>query len=229
MLRNSRARFRVEAFVWRELFAAFFAGAVFVTPSLSVAAEGASSNYFPGAYGSLLPGVAPEAGGVLADLSLFYSAKASRAVLQGAANLSVEVDAYYNLIQGLHVWDAPAIGGRFAVGGYIPLGYASLGASIGPLSVSGDEFGLGDIGIIPASFYWSSGNFHINLYELIVAPTGDYDVSRAVNIGRNYWSFDTVAAATWFNPQSGTEVFATGATDQAWDIRSLHSCRAINL
>jgi hypothetical protein len=165
----------------------------------------------------------------LADLSLFYRAKASRAVLQGAANLSVEVDAYYNLIQGLHVWDAPAIGGRFAVGGYIPLGYASLGASIGPLSVSGDEFGLGDIGIIPASFYWSSGNFHINLYELIVAPTGDYDVSRAVNIGRNYWSFDTVAAATWFNPQSGTEVFATGATDQAWDIRSLHSCRAINL
>jgi hypothetical protein len=26
-----------------------------------------------------------------------------------------------------------------------------------------------------------------------------------VNTGRNYWSFDTVAAATWFNQNTGTE------------------------
>ncbi len=90
--------------------------------------------------------------------------------------------------------------------GYLPLGYSSLDAFIGPFAVSGDEFGLGDIGIIPASFYWSSGNFHLNLYELVIAPTGLYDTANIVNVGRNYWSFDTVAAATWFNPESGTEV-----------------------
>ena len=27
-----------------------------------------------------------------------------------------------------------------------------------------------------------------------------------VNIGRNYWSFDTVMAATWFNAETGTEL-----------------------
>ena len=186
--------------------AALFSSALLACTTAGLAAEGASSNYFPGAYGSLLPGVAPEPGGVLADLNLYYNAKASRAVLQGAANLSVEVEAYYNLIQGLYVWDTAAIGGRFAVGGYVPVGYASLGASIGALSVSGDEVGLGDIGIIPASFYWNSGNFHLNLYELVIAPTGEYSTSEAVNVGRNYWSFDTVAAVTWFNPESGTEI-----------------------
>jgi hypothetical protein len=195
-----------------ELFRKSCVACVFVAhtataiPDTALAAEGASSNYFPGAYGSLLPGVAPEPGGVLADLNLYYNADASRAVLQGAANLSVEIAAYYNLIQGLYVWDAPAFGGRFAVGGYVPVGYASLGAAIGGFSVSGDEVGLGDIGIIPASFYWNSGNFHLNLYELVIAPTGEYSTSKAVNVGRNYWSFDTVAAATWFNPESGTEI-----------------------
>jgi hypothetical protein len=169
------------------------------------AAEGAASNYFPGGYGDFFVSVAPDPGPVFVDLSLFYSADVSTAVLQGTVDTSLEAQAYYNLLMGLYVWDAPALNGRFAVGGYLPLGYSSLDASIGPLSVSGEEFDLGDVGIIPASFFWNSGNFHVNLYELIVAPTGQYSTGNVVNVGRNYWSFDTVMALTWFNPESGTE------------------------
>lgn len=40
-------------------------------------------------------------------------------------------------------------------------------------------------------------------------PTGQYSAGDAVNVGRNYWSFDTVAAATWFNPETGTEISIT--------------------
>jgi len=169
------------------------------------AGEGAFSNYFPGAYGSLLPGMAPEPGYVFANVNLLYNGKASRAVQQGQLQASMESKAFYSLFQGLHVWDAPALGGRFAIGGYLPLGYASYSGSVGGLGTSQDEFALGDIGIIPASFYWSSGNFHANLYGLIIAPTGEYNLGSSVNIGRNYWSLDTVAALTWFNPESGTE------------------------
>jgi hypothetical protein len=169
------------------------------------AGEGAFSNYFPGAYGSLLPGMAPEPGYVFANVNLLYSAKANRAINQGQLNASMESNAFYSLFQGLHVWDAPALGGRFAVGGYLPLGYASYSASIGGVRRFQDEFALGDMGIIPASFYWSSGNFQSNLYGLIIAPTGEYDINNLVNIGRNYWSLDLVAAMTWFNPETGTE------------------------
>lgn len=176
----------------------------------ALAAEGAASNYFPGAYGTLLVGVAPEPGPVFVDLNLFYSAEVDRAVLQGRAKTNVEIDAFYTLLGGYYFWDAPAIGGRIGIGGYVPLGYSSLEASLtsglGSVSVDEDSFGLGDIGLLPASFYWSAGNFHLNLYELVIAPTGEYDVSESVNIGRNYWSFDTVVAATWFNAETGTEI-----------------------
>ncbi|MCP4382440.1 MAG: hypothetical protein GY798_13665 [Hyphomicrobiales bacterium] len=178
--------------------------------SKSFAGEGAFSNYFPGSYGDLLIAVAPDPGPLIADLNLFYSAEASRAVLQGRANVGIDTSSLYSLFQGLYVWDAPAINGRFAVGGFVPLGYVSLDAKVtagaGKAKASADEFGLGDVGIIPASFYWNSGNFHVNLYEMIIAPTGEYSKGDAVNIGRNYWSFDSVLATTWFNPNSGTEL-----------------------
>ncbi len=173
------------------------------------AAEGAASNYFPGAYGDFLVAVAPEPGPVFMNVSLFYSAQVSTAVREGTIKTDLDATAYYNLMMGLHVWDAPALGGRFAVGGYVPLGYSHLDASIGQIAVSDDEFNIGDVGIIPASFYWSRGNFHVNLYEMIIAPTGQYNTNNLVNIGRNYWSFDTIMAMTWFNPDTGTEVTVT--------------------
>ncbi|UWQ93051.1 transporter [Rhodobacteraceae bacterium M382] len=169
------------------------------------AGEGAFSNYFPGAYGSLLPGMAPEPGSVFANVNLLYRGQADRAVKNGQIQASMKSDAFYSLFQGMHVWDAPMLGGRFAVGGYIPVGYASYSASVGGLATAQDEFALGDIGIIPASFFWSSGKVHTNLYALIIAPTGQYDPNGSVNIGRNYWSADLVAALTWFDPERGTE------------------------
>ncbi len=189
----------------KALTAAVLAVLLTQIPAPSEAGEGAFSNYFPGAYGSLLPGMAPEPGNVFASVNLLYNGKASRAVNGGKIDASMESKAFYALFQGLHVWDAPELGGRFAIGGYLPLGYASYSASVGGLSTSQDEFALGDIGIIPASYYRSSGNFHTNVYGLIIAPTGKYDTSSSVNIGRNYWSMDLVAALTWFDPESGTE------------------------
>ena len=141
----------------KALTAAVLAVLLTQIPAPSEAGEGAFSNYFPGAYGSLLPGMAPEPGNVFASVNLLYNGKASRAVNGGKIDASMESKAFYALFQGLHVWDAPELGGRFAIGGYLPLGYASYSASVGGLSTSQDEFALGDIGIIPASYYRSSG------------------------------------------------------------------------
>jgi hypothetical protein len=178
------------------------------------AGEGASSNYFPGAYGSLLVGMAPEPGPVVASVNLFYSGSTDISVRQGRVDTNINANAFYSLAQGLYVWDAPEIGGRFAIGGYVPLGYSAASGELDGLVLNipfkEDESGLGDIGIIPASIYWNSGDFHFNLYELIIAPTGVYNASDSVYVGRNYWSFDSILATTWFNPESGTELSAVG-------------------
>lgn len=178
------------------------------------AAEGAFSNYFPGAYGTLLPGVAPEPGTVLQSVNLFYGGDAAFAVRQGQIDLDISAESFFTLAQGLYVWDLPDIGGRFAIGGYVPYGFSQVSGArttvFGDLPFSADIDGFGDIGIIPASYFWNSGNFHFNVYELIFAPTGLYDLDDGVAIGRNYWSFDTVLAATWFNPDTGTDLSAVG-------------------
>lgn len=186
----------------------FGIGAVFLSSDVQ-AAEGGSSNYFPGAYGALLPALAPDVGYVASSMNLFYHAKADKAVRNGKVELEIEANALYSYSQLFRTWDTSWEGVSFAIGLSVPLAYSEVKSSVitggGPISSSGNEFALGDIAVIPASLYWSSGNLHFNLYEMVIMPTGQYDVGASVNIGRNYWSFDTVLAATWFDPDSGTE------------------------
>ncbi len=92
----------------------------------------------------------------------------------------------------------------------VPLAYSDLNARLltaaQTFSLEGDNSGMGDVIFMPASFYWNSGNWHFNTYESIYAPTGKYDKDETVSLGRNQWTFDTVLAITWFNPDTGTEV-----------------------
>ena len=42
--------------------------------------------------------------------------------------------------------------------------------------------------------------------EYVVAPTGHYDINNVINVGRNYWAFDTQLGLTWFHKATGTEI-----------------------
>ena len=173
------------------------------------AGEGGSSNYFPGTFGDYAVATAPEPGWLYANYNLFYSAELDRTLLQGRVNTNLETFAYINMSAGLFTFDEPVLGGRFALGAFVPLGYADLQATVaGPvldIEIDDSETALGDITLMPASFFWNSGNWHFNLYELVITPTGQYDVDNAVNLGRNYWSFDTVFALTHLNLENGRE------------------------
>jgi len=173
------------------------------------AGEGASSNYFPSTYGDFGVAIPPEPGLTYINYNLFYRAEVDRAVLQGRLKTNLDTFAYYNMSTFLYTFDKPVIGGRFLVGLYIPVGYAELDTTIvGPLSsdsISDSETGLGDISFIPFSGYWNTGNWYFNLYEFVTTPTGQFDLDNDINIGRNYWSFDTVFALTYLNMENGRE------------------------
>jgi hypothetical protein len=182
---------------------------VSVTVPTVFAAEGASSNYFPGGYGDYAVATAPSPGWIYANYNLFYDASVDRAALQGQLNVKIDTSAWVNMSALIYTFEEPIMGGRFAMGGFLPLGYADFGAELvgqtSAISVGASETALGDIALLPASFYWNDGNWHFNLYELIVTPTGQYDIDNIVNLGRNYWSFDTVFAATNLNMETGRE------------------------
>jgi len=188
------------------IIVAFFS--VYVGPA--IAAEGASSNYFPGTYGLILPAVAPEEGSNFTSMNLYYRATGSRSISEGKLNFGIEVRSIVTAGQFIRAWDIPS-GGTFVMGVIVPYAaadYSSTAITGGGavLQRSGSNHALGDISFIPASYYWSSGKFNFNVYGYIIAPTGQYDVNNDVNIGRNYWGLDTVFAMTWFNEATGTEI-----------------------
>jgi hypothetical protein len=182
-------------------------------PSVTFAAEGASSHYLPGAGGDIFLAVPPEPGLQAANTFWYQTGSADAALLEGRVSLGIDLDLFLNLVSLAYTFEKPVFGGRYTLGVAIPFGYADMDGSLaGPLGgrigFSDDSFDLSDIAFIPFQMNWSSGRWSFRLSESIVAPTGGYDSSGddLANLGRNYWSFDTVGAATWFNPDSGTEV-----------------------
>ncbi len=186
-----------------------FGALILSSGRVAAAAEGASSNYFPGSYGTVAVATPPTVGWSYLNYNLFFAADTERAVLQGRLNVDLDTFAYFNMSSGVYTFEKPVLGSRFAMGGTLPLGYAELESQLvdpsGTMAVDDSETGLGDILLLPAAFYWNDGNWYFNLYESIVTPTGKYDVNDNVNIGRNYWSFDTVFAVTNLNMKTGRD------------------------
>ncbi|MEE8294465.1 MAG: transporter [Sphingomonadales bacterium] len=202
-VKNSVAYFLTKGFFIFLLFG-------LMSPLDAEASEGADSSYFPGAYGDFAVAIAPEPGFTLVNYTLFYDGQVNQAILQGQVNLNLDTFAVIDMVGSLYTFKKPVLGARFAMGAFVPFGYAHLKTTIatqmGNFFAKDTSFNIGDTILIPASFYWHQGKVHIKFYEMIFAPTGKYDVNDVVNIGRNYWSFDTVLAITWMDPAKGLEI-----------------------
>jgi hypothetical protein len=175
------------------------------------AAEGASSHYLPGANGDIFLAVPPGPGFQVANTLWYQSGDAPAAVLEGQVDLNLDISVFLNLTALTYTFEQPVFGGTYTIGAVIPFGHADLDATVtgpagGKSRTTEDSFNLSDIAMIPFQMNWASGPWSFKIAEIIVAPTGAYSTSNLVNLGRNYWSFDTVGAVTWFDPEMGMEL-----------------------
>ena len=175
------------------------------------AAEGGSSHYLPGTAGDILIALPPKPGLQIATTFWGMTGDVNKAVLQGKVDVSLDIDLFLVIPSAGYTFSEPVLGGTYTMGIAIPFGYANLDTRvIGPRGnssdVSADSTNLSDIAITPIQLNWNRGSFSFKLSEVIVAPTGAYDINDTVNLGRNYWSFDTVGGMTWFNAPTGTEI-----------------------
>lgn len=185
---------------------------VLITAPSGHAAQGGYTNYVPGLYGSFAVAVAPDPGFYMLNDFYFYTADGNKArVIQGAqvqADIDLNVAAY--IATGFYVTDKELFGGRYGFGGEIPLIYTDLSGQFDvagtPFPFDEDGTGIGDPGVVPIALFWNFGNFHLNAYEFIVVPLGQYDKNEAINAGLNYWTFDTVVAGTYLHPEKGFEL-----------------------
>jgi len=197
----------------RLVFTFTLAAAFMVGPGCRVAeaAEGSSSHYLPGANGDIFLAAPPKPGFQVANTFWYQSGDAGFTVLEGRIETNLDVSTFLNLSALTYTFEQSVLGGTYTIGALIPFGHADLDATItGPLGgqtrIDEDAFNISDIALIPFQMNWAAGLWSFKVAEIIVAPTGVYAPGEVVNLGRNYWSFDTVGAITWFNQKTGTEV-----------------------
>lgn len=176
------------------------------------ASEGAASYYFAGGFGSFQVAVPPPPGFAVASQTLMFGGNADRAILNGRQTLGLKAFALYEFLAGSYTFEQPVLGGRLQVAAAVPVpSYATMGLSLqtqrfGTFSGSASDFGIGDTLITPFALYWNFGDFNVKLAQYVVAPTGHYDPTAVLNVGRNYWAFDTQIGLTWFHKETGTEI-----------------------
>ena len=188
--------------------------AALITAPAAQAMEGGYSNYGPGFYGDFGVAVAPAPGFYLRKDFYYYSADESRGrfVQNREIRAGLDLRTAMCMTTGLMVLEREVLGGRYAFGAAVPVVYSELSSklSVGARTVpdEADRLAIGDVGVVPASLFWSFGNLHLNVYESVMVPIGSYDKDRTINGGLNYWSFDTVLAATYLDPKRGHELSA---------------------
>ena len=211
--------------------ACFAAGAAGLSASDAKATEGAASYYFAGGFGSFLTAVPPEPGFSVASQTLMFGGQAQRAVLRGRATFGLSAFALYEFVAGSYAFEPKILGGRLQIAAAAPVvATASMNVSLdmrlfGSLSNTASDTGFGDRLLTPFAFYWSFGEIHVKLAQFVVAPTGRYNVDSLINVGRNYWAFDTQLGITWFHKATGTELtvlpgIMINTTNPATDYKS---------
>jgi hypothetical protein len=173
------------------------------------AAEGGYSNYVPGTYGDFAAAVEPPSKFTVRNDLYYYGADGDQSIRSGQLELDSELELFVYFMTLLYKPDVEIFGARYAFGAFIPFIYADVdvGLSLGGRRVGrqDDVFNLGDVTIIPGVLYWNKGNFHFSLAQFIVTPTGKYDTDNLANTGLNYWTFDTNAALTYLNEETGQD------------------------
>lgn len=129
-------------------------------------------------------------------------------VLNGLPVKDVSANAVLDIIEPSYVSPEELWGATHAIVVTQPLTWGKLKGQVIATDVvpSGTRLGAGDTIIPPLFLGWKKGDLHYNANLAIFIPTADYSVHRAVNLGHNYWTFDTEFAATNSNPKTGWEL-----------------------
>jgi hypothetical protein len=184
------------------------------------AAEGGTGNYLLGKRGPLAAFV-PKPGLYLTNDVVWLNADRSELTpLGGRVVTGVEAEALLNVAQLTWVADTTLLGGRLAVSFVAPYGNVSVDAGaeiVGPGGVrAGRDLedsatSIGDL-VLGGSLGWKrrdGDKFRAwSGYATVFAPTGDYEVGRIANTGKNRWAYDIGGAYTMANFKRGRELSA---------------------
>lgn len=119
----------------------------------------------------------------------------------------VPVDFKANLVadcfRGIYVSDIKVLGADLAWHVIVPLVYKRVeikGTPGGMGDFDENRASIGDIYFSPFVLGWHSELFHFIAGMDIIAPTGQYNKNRTINIGNNHWTFEPAFAVSMIHP-----------------------------
>ena len=187
------------------------------TCGITHAVEGGSSNYLLGMRGPLAAFV-PKPGVYLTNNVYYYDA--GRDDLTPIGDLivgDISAEALTNIAQVTWVTDANLAGGRLAFSGVLPFGNLEVGGNVAvpvppfAISQSDDVTAFGDTALSTV-LGWKNRDgdkFRAwSMYSTLFVPTGDYELGRLANMGKNRWALDLGGAYTMANFKGGREFSA---------------------
>ena len=182
--------------VVRKTFIYFIAVSVYVGSlcSNALATEGGGGTYPNGAEGFLAAALPPPGLYYINYLAHYTSDR-----LNDKNGDRVPIDFHArvtaNASRILYMSDKELLGGQLGAYGIITLMNASADTSMGAKTKSG----LGDITVGPVLAWHFNKNFHAAAALDITAPVGEYNKKDIINLGRNYWTFEPIAAVTYLS------------------------------
>jgi len=192
----------------------------------AAAEEGGSGHYLPGSMASFIDGVPLTETFIVRANVINYngSISAEKPIpLGGRTTLGADATLWgYGLTL---LWRPPLELGKdwsYAMSATIPYVVldvsadveATLGNVSSALSRSSRTNGLGDILLLPLMLNYNfHPDFNVNFRLGVYAPTGDYEVGRLANTGKNFWTIEPVLGIMYFGQKNGFEASAFFGAD----------------
>lgn len=188
---------------------------------VAMAEEGGAGHYFPGSYSSFIDGVPAAPVKLLRLTAINYSGSVDANVtvpIAGLAAVDVDVESSAVALTGLWRPDID-LGERWSYAAAITIPWVDLtveaDVAVPAISQSrsvrrsASDSGLGDALAFPVMVnYKASPSLSYNARLGVYIPTGDYELGRLANTGKNYWTFEPTVALMYLSPDNGRELSA---------------------
>lgn len=163
----------------------------------SISALAGGGDHYPNGAEDFLVGMLPPPGFYVVDYNYFYFSHSYKddsgnTINEGPLD-DFSLRVYANVLRFIYVTKFRLLGGSYALHVFVP--WVEVNANCKGFHVH--KKGLGDIIVDPFIVAWHFDKVHMVAGIDIYIPTGEYDKYRAVNIGKNFWTFEPVLAVTF--------------------------------
>ena len=197
-------------------------------PLSSIAEEGGSGHYMPGAAASFIDTLPGKPGLAIANFFNYYDGSASveKSLLpiHGLLAANLDATAYSDTIVALYTMPQKLLDGYYVVGVAVPYVWMEVKGEVQRPKFGGGTItrtkrdtanGIGDITIYPFMLGWTGigGDLKYDVRLGIYVPTGDYKKGDLANVGKNYWTLEPAVSISYLSSKTGLELTTFAGLD----------------